>query len=146
MAGRVLATTRKGVTMLPLFEHLQEAIALKRFLDELEKHPKRTLLALGISLLLAGTLANAAYQAASPSTPPATTLSQQPASPATPNTDGTLPALPYPAAAEAALQGTLADNAARAQQLAQALASRPADDPITAEEARLLSESGQVRY
>ncbi|MGL6045926.1 MAG: hypothetical protein ACRC02_05595 [Vogesella sp.] len=51
--------------MLPLFEHLQEAVALKRFLEELKKTPLRTLLALAAVLLASGGAVNAAYQAAS---------------------------------------------------------------------------------
>lgn len=132
--------------MLPLFDHLQEAVALKRFLDEFEKNPKRTVMALAAVLLIAGGGAHAAYQAASRSPSAVPALSTLPGEPPRLASDGTLESLPYPAAAEAALQTTLAENAARQQALAEQLASRPADAAPDAEEIRLLSESGQVHY
>lgn len=132
--------------MLPLFEHLQEAVALKRFLEALKKHPLRTSLALAAVFLVSGGAVNAAYQAASRPTPAPPVLSSLPTQPAQPSPDGTLTSLPYPAAAEAALQATQAETEARRQQLAQQLASRPADAAPSAEEIRLLNESGQVHY
>lgn len=132
--------------MLPLFEHLQEAVALKRFLDELKKNPLRTLLALAAVFLVSGGAVHAAYQAASGPIAAPPVLSTLPTQPAQPDADGTLTSLPYPAAAEAALQATQAETAARRQQLAQQLASRPADAAPSAEEIRLLNESGQVHY
>ncbi|WP_147693130.1 hypothetical protein [Vogesella mureinivorans] len=132
--------------MLPLFEHLQEAVALKRFLEELKKNPLRTLLALAAVFLVSGGAVNAAYQAASGPAAAPPVLSTLPTQPAQPGADGTLTSLPYPAAAEAALQAIQAETAARRQQLAQQLASRPADAAPSAEEIRLLNESGQVHY
>jgi hypothetical protein len=132
--------------MLPLFEHLQEAVALKRFLDELKKNPLRTLLALAAVFLVSGGAVHAAYQAASGPAAAPPVLSTLPTQPAQPGADGTLTSLPYPAAAEAALQATQAETEARQQQLAQQLASRPADAAPSAEEIRLLNESGQVHY
>ena len=132
--------------MLPLFEHLQEAVALKRFLDEFEKNPRRTSLALAAVCLIAVGGAHAAYQAASSNASPPPVLSTLPSEPPRLTSDGALESLPYPAAAEAALQATLAANAVHAQQLGQALASRPVDAPMTEDEARQLSASGQVRY
>jgi hypothetical protein len=129
--------------MLPFFEQLQEATILKRFLDEFEKNPRRTIGALVIVVCLAGAGATVAFGEPSP---PPRPLSELPSTEPKISPDGTLERLPEPRAAEAALSHTLAQNERRHQAVLEEFRSRSDDAEVTERDIKLLNDSGKVTY
>ena len=93
--------------MLPFSEQLQEATILKRFLDEFEKNPKRTIGALIAVVCLTGAGAKAVLGDPSP---PFKNLSELPSSEPKTTPEGVLERLPEPKSAEEALTHTLSRN------------------------------------
>lgn len=126
-----------------IFDQLQQATILKRFLDELEKNPKRTLGALAAVLLLTGAGVNATYRSGPAVNRP---LSELPPVPATQEKNGTFNSLPQPKVAEAVLVSTLTSEVKRHSAILNELNSRKDNAPVTEREIRLLNETGQVSH
>lgn len=131
--------------MPALIELLRDATAVKKFLDELEKNPGRTLLAVAAVLLLTGAGVQAVMASVNPSPNP-TRLSELPTDPARFAPDGTLLALPEPRQANDALELTLAQNRERSASVEATLHSREPEAPVTEREIQILNESGKVTY
>ena len=129
--------------MTMIFDWLQQATILKRFLDELERSPKRTLGALAAVVLLTGAGATAAYRSGTTKQRP---LSDLPTVPAVQTQEGKFIALPQPVAAEAALQATLSSENKRNNEILSELNARKENAPVTEREVRLLNETGQVSH
>lgn len=126
-----------------IFDLLQQATILKRFLDELEKNPKRTLGALAAVMLLTGAGVSAAYRSGTTVNRP---LSELTVVPATQEQNGTFKSLPLAKEAEAALVSTLTSEEKRHNAILSELNARKDNAPVTAREIRLLNETGQVRH
>lgn len=129
--------------MLPFIEHLQEATIVKKFLDELQKNPSRTLFALAAVLLLTGAGVMAAYRTTTGTRPP---LSQLPTEPARQGPGGKYDALPQAKEAERELAATLNAERQRHEAILQELGSRKDNAPVTEREVRLVNESGVVTH
>lgn len=128
--------------MLPFFEHLQEATVVKRFLDELEKNPRRTLGVLAVVLCLTG----AGVKAVGERSAPPGALAELPTVPAQFAPDGTLEKLPEAKAAEEVLAQTLSRNERRHQAVMNEIRSRADDAEVTEREIQLLNDSGKVSH
>jgi hypothetical protein len=129
--------------VLTIFDHIQEATVLKRFLDELEKNPKRALGSLAAVLLLTGFGAAAAFR--EPRAPP-TPLTKMAVEPARIGPNGLIQALPQPLQANRHMTATSADEQRRHETVMIELNGRKDNDPVTEREVRLLNESGRVTY
>lgn len=129
--------------MSTFFEFLHDATILKKFIDELEKNPKRTLGALAVVVLLTGAGITTAFTKSGGGS---TRLSERPKSPPTMNPDGTYENLPQAVEAEKQLQATLESDLQRHESVNRQLNSRKDNAPVTDDEIKIINETGRVTF
>ena len=130
--------------MSEFIDILSEATVVKKFLDELEKNPRRTLMAVAAVLLLTGAGIRAALATGSPNAP--LILSELPSEPAKYSPDGKLLRLPEPRLANEALGRTLDAQRARNSDVESEINSREPNAPVTEREINIIYDSGKVSY